>query len=369
VPGHWPLACWWLAAWLVSECWGSLLPRCAADRTTSGGRPAPPRRRVMRVLEAVELALLLVSTAAVPVPYGANFPPFGTWSAVQLFACDPTNANQTARLQKQQLAVGGSCLSVGHNSFGQDGQPIRESSCSEQDANQAQGRGQPQHWTYNTTDATIRPDAYPWICLHASAGQPMAPLMQKTCHSVAPKGATYDTRDQWDLVPMPRGGHRLRSRANNTLCADSKSVLPPFVCGGEHVFCDATKPIASRIRDLIGRLDLGEKTLLLSGSSPGVARLGLYPLRGGDELHGAGGCGAAAPGSSGCGTSFPHALALAATFNRSLWRMVGDAISTENRALHNQGKCPMLNPWDPDINLVRDPVRCDRAHAHTYGCG
>jgi hypothetical protein len=56
--------------------------------------------------------------------------------------------------------------------------------------------------------------------------------------------------------------------------------------------------------------------------------------------------------------------------------MVGDAISTETRGLVNQGQMGMLNPWDPDINLVRDPrwgrnVRdrtgraCAYAHATT----
>ena len=103
------------------------------------------------------------------------------------------------------------------------------------------------------------------------------------------------------------------------------------------------------------RMDLGEKTMVLNGDNPGVPRLGIPALAGGDELHGAGGCGAMHGNNTGCGTSFPHALALAATFNRSLWRQVGDAISTENRALTNQGLSGMLNPWDPDINLVRDP--------------
>lgn len=40
--------------------------------------------------------------------------------------------------------------------------------------------------------------------------------------------------------------------------------------------------------------------------------------------------------STGCPTSFPHALLMSASFNRSLWTAVGTAISTEDRALHNQ---------------------------------
>ena len=325
---------------------------------------------------------------SLPVPYSANFPAFGTWSAVQLFPCDSANKNQTAVYSGAAagatatgatgtagsgsgagtsgdvdsvaaggvLSVGGQCLAVNFNAFGQDGQNIGGGGCPGGDPEQPYKPQQ--HWSYNATDATFRSAAYPRVCLHASAARPMAPLIQKTCHSVAPKrkGGTasgYDPRDQWDLLPSGV----LRSRANASLCADHRSSLPPFTCSGQP-FCDAAKPAPSRIQDLISRLDLGEKTLLLSGNSPGVARLGILPMAGGDELHGAGACGAASSAeSSGCGTSFPHALCLAASFNRSLWRQVGDAISTENRALVNQGVLGMLNPWDPDLNLVRDP-RC-----------
>ncbi len=45
---------------------------------------------------------------------------------------------------------------------------------------------------------------------------------------------------------------------------------------------------------------------------------------------------------------------LASTFNRTLWQLVGAAISTEARALHNQ-KLAGLAFWAPDINLFRDP--------------
>ena len=65
-----------------------------------------------------------------------------------------------------------------------------------------------------------------------------------------------------------------------------------------------------------------------------------------------------------CPTSFPHAQLLAASFNRSLWRAVGDAISDEARAWYNvymSGDSPSLSggPNDalsffaPDINLCR----------------
>jgi beta-D-xylosidase 4 len=43
------------------------------------------------------------------------------------------------------------------------------------------------------------------------------------------------------------------------------------------------------------------------------------------------------------------------TFNRSLFGMIGDVISTEARAAWNVGKLSALWLWAPDINLFRDP--------------
>ena len=299
-----------------------------------------------------------------PVPYMQNYPSFGTWSGAQLFPCAAIYAardtlesvhqytalaeNQSATFNASsgELVLSGSCLSANTNSFGQDGQKIGRTGCAKPgDTNP----DDTQLWLFNETDYTLRSRAYRNICLHASAVRPMAPVIQKTCHSVASSASSADARDQWQLGPTGT----IHSRANNSLCLDYGSALPPLVCSGE-VFCDPAKPATARIRDLVARMDLGEKTIVLNGDNPGVPRLGVPPFTGGDSLHGVGGCGAASDStSSGCGTSFPHALALAASFNRTLWRMVGDAISTETRGLVNQGKTGMLNPWDPDINLVR----------------
>lgn len=336
------------------------------------------------MMPAVAALLLLAPLAgssseqapSYPVPFIQNFPAFGTWSGAQLFPCPDGTApggNQSASFNASsgELAVGGSCLGVNDNSFGQDGQTIGRGNCAK--PGDPVGPDADKHlWHWNGTDDSLRSKAYPTICLHASAARPMAPIIQKTCHSVASSATGVDPRDQWQLGQ----GGTIRSRANSSLCLDFGSALPPFVCGGE-TFCDPAQPSAARIKDLVARMDIGEKTLVLNGDNPGVPRLGVPPLTGGDSLHGVGGCGAASDStSSGCGTSFPHALALAASFNRSLWRMVGDAISTETRGLVNQGQMGMLNPWDPDINLVRDPrwgrnVRdrtgraCAYAHATT----
>ena len=300
------------------------------------------------MMAAMPLGLLAAAAdpegGGFPLPFMSNFPPFGSWSTAQLFPCEAGSANQTAAFNASSglLSLKGSCLGVSDYSFGQDGQTIGAGGCDPEQADDMH------RWSHNATDRTLRSVAYPTICLHAATARPMAPLIQKTCHSVVANGS-YDPRDQWDLGAEGA----IRSVANASLCVDGGSALPPFVCTGQ-AFCDSSQPAAARVKDLISRMDLGEKTLVLNGDNPGVPRLGVPPFSGGDSLHGVGGCGASSGnGSTGCGTSFPHALALAATFNRTLWRMVGDAIGTEGRGLVNQGLSGMLNPWDPDINLVR----------------
>ena len=287
-----------------------------------------------------------------PLPFTSNFPAFGSW-AEQLFPCDASSPNQTASFDASTglLSLAGNCLGVGGGySFGQDGNMISVGGCPQKGATAPAPASQ--RWAHNSTDSTFRSAAHPSICLHASAAQPMASVIQKTCHSVAGRQQAHDPRDQWDIHAATG---RISSRANSSLCLDHHSALPPFVCSGE-TFCNASKPTSQRVADLVSRMDLGEKTIVLNGDNPGVPRLGIPPMVGGDELHGVGGCGAVHGNNTGCGTSFPHALALAATFNRTLWRQVGDAISTENRALTNQGLTGMLNPWDPDINVGSPPL-------------
>ena len=53
-----------------------------------------------------------------------------------------------------------------------------------------------------------------------------------------------------------------------------------------------------------------------------------------------------------CFTSFPCSSASAASFNRTLWRAIGGAISTEFRALANTGHA-FLSVFAPNINIFR----------------
>jgi beta-glucosidase-like glycosyl hydrolase len=63
--------------------------------------------------------------------------------------------------------------------------------------------------------------------------------------------------------------------------------------------------------------------------------------------------------STGCPTSFPQVISVGATWNRSLWSAVGQAVSDETRGLYAQGSAigweGGLFLWAPNINPFRDP--------------
>jgi beta-glucosidase-like glycosyl hydrolase len=120
-------------------------------------------------------------------------------------------------------------------------------------------------------------------------------------------------------------------------------------------YCNSALSPQERAKDLVARMTIADKASNLQNGNPGVPRLGVPPLPFSEALHGVvSGCGTAATGSTGCPTSFPHLTVLGSTFNRTLWQAVGGVISTEARALHNQGVTGLAF-WAPDINLFRDP--------------
>eukprot|EP00117_Sycon_ciliatum_P036732 scpid79446/ scgid27609/ Probable exo-1,4-beta-xylosidase bxlB; 1,4-beta-D-xylan xylohydrolase bxlB; Beta-xylosidase bxlB; Xylobiase bxlB; Probable exo-1,4-beta-xylosidase bxlB; 1,4-beta-D-xylan xylohydrolase bxlB; Beta-xylosidase bxlB; Xylobiase bxlB len=144
---------------------------------------------------------------------------------------------------------------------------------------------------------------------------------------------------------------------NSDLCIDAGTMVNCSIAPySAYAYCDPSNDVDTRVEDLLSRMQLGEKTQMLQNNNPGVPRLGVPHLRFSECLHGVlSGCGSASgPDSTGCPTSFPHALGLGATFNRSLWSMAGHTVSTEARALNNQGVTGLAF-WAPDINLFRDP--------------
>nr|CAB3468086.1 unnamed protein product [Digitaria exilis] len=134
-------------------------------------------------------------------------------------------------------------------------------------------------------------------------------------------------------------------------------------------YCDASLPYADRVRDLIGWMTVEEKVGNLGDVSRGAPRVGLPPYKWWSEaLHGISSTGPSTlfdslrsrPGNhSGRatvnnGTVFANVINTAASFNETLWKSIGQAVSTEARAMYNLGKGG-LTYWSPNINVVRDP--------------
>ncbi|KAK1274791.1 putative beta-D-xylosidase 5 [Acorus gramineus] len=122
-------------------------------------------------------------------------------------------------------------------------------------------------------------------------------------------------------------------------------------------YCDKSLPYHVRAKDLIDSMTLQEKAIQLGNKAYGVPRLGLPPYEWWSEaLHGVSSTGpgtwfnSTVPGA----TSFPTVILSTASFNESLWKTIGQAVSTEARAMHNLGMAG-LTFWSPNVNVVRDP--------------
>jgi beta-glucosidase len=130
-------------------------------------------------------------------------------------------------------------------------------------------------------------------------------------------------------------------------------------------FRDPSLPLEKRIKDLISRLSLQEKTAQMLHEAPPIERLGIPAFSWWNEgLHGV--------ARAGLATVFPQAIGMAASFDPKLLERVADAISTEMRAKFEvfsrrdvRGRYCGLTFWTPNINIFRDP-RWGRGQ-ETYG--
>ncbi|WP_151481621.1 glycoside hydrolase family 3 C-terminal domain-containing protein [Streptomyces albicerus] len=114
-------------------------------------------------------------------------------------------------------------------------------------------------------------------------------------------------------------------------------------------FRESQLPFAKRIDDLLSRLTLEERVAMLHQFGPAVERLGVAAFRTGQEaLHGVAWMGPA--------TVFPQAVGLGATWNDELVRRIGEAVSTEIRAMRSRDDRIGLNVWAPTVNLLRHPL-------------
>jgi beta-glucosidase len=138
---------------------------------------------------------------------------------------------------------------------------------------------------------------------------------------------------------------------------------------GPALWLDPSQPMAVRVKDLISRMSLAEKTRQMGNTAPAIHRTGL-DLPGYDywseALHGV--------ANTRDVTVFPQAIANGATWDPDMVKQMGHIIGIEGRAKNNDnrarnnGNSPRfggLNFWSPNINLFRDP-RWGRGQ-ETYG--
>jgi beta-glucosidase len=121
-----------------------------------------------------------------------------------------------------------------------------------------------------------------------------------------------------------------------------------------------------RAKDLIGRLTLSEKAVLMMDISEEIPRLGIKRFNWWSEaLHGL-------ANNNGV-TVFPQPIGMAASFDDALVYRIFNAVSDETRAKYNEAKLTGqqyrrflgLSVWTPNINIFRDP-RWGRGQ-ETYG--
>jgi beta-glucosidase len=129
---------------------------------------------------------------------------------------------------------------------------------------------------------------------------------------------------------------------------------------------NANLSFEERAKDLISRLTLEEKALLMQDQSPAIARLGIKKFNWWSEaLHGL--------ANNDSVTVFPEPIGMAASFDDALVYKIFNAASDEVRAKYNQAmqrgrenrRFLSLSVWTPNINIFRDP-RWGRGQ-ETYG--
>ena len=123
-------------------------------------------------------------------------------------------------------------------------------------------------------------------------------------------------------------------------------------------FCDHTLPLDARLDDLIGRVEVDEIALELTArQSEPLDRIGVPSYYWGtNAIHGMQNvqCLPAAHGGK-CPTSFAAPVTLAAAFNMSLVKDMGNVIGRELRGYYNAKIHNSLDTWSPTININRDP--------------
>ncbi|KAL6876339.1 hypothetical protein ACP4OV_012911 [Aristida adscensionis] len=189
------------------------------------------------------------------------------------------------------------------------------------------------------------------------------------CLSIAPDAAASRTTIAAAASAPANGSSSGSGRGYYSKVCDEERFAELGLRMAAFRYCDASLSYADRVHDLIGRMTVEEKVGNLGDVSRGAPRLGLPPYKWWSEaLHGLSDTGpttlfdplsSKASNHSGRAavynaTVFANVINSAASFNESLWKSIGQAVSTEARAMYNLGKGG-LTYWSPNINVLRDP--------------
>ena len=143
-------------------------------------------------------------------------------------------------------------------------------------------------------------------------------------------------------------------------------VLASTLWGQQYPFQNPALTSEERAKDLISRLTLDEKAMLMCDVSQAIPRLGIMTFNWWSEaLHGL--------ANNDSVTVFPQPVGMAASFDDELVYRIFSAVSDETRAKYNQAKQRgqenrrflSLSVWTPNVNIFRDP-RWGRGQ-ETYG--
>lgn len=148
------------------------------------------------------------------------------------------------------------------------------------------------------------------------------------------------------------------------LAALSAAVLS-FAQTSAFPYQDASLSPEERAKDLLGRLSVEQKIMLMDYDSPEIPEFGIRKYNWWNEaLHGS--------ARNGLATVFPQSIGMAASWNDELLEQVFDVASTEQRIKFNIARdgdgtrrYHGLTVWTPNINIFRDP-RWGRGQ-ETYG--
>ncbi len=151
-----------------------------------------------------------------------------------------------------------------------------------------------------------------------------------------------------------------------TLLLSVCMVVTVLLSAQQYPFQNPNLSSEERARDLISRLTLEEKALLMCDQSDAIPRLGIKKFNWWSEaLHGY--------ANNDNVTVFPEPIGMAASFNDKLVFDIFNAVSDEARAKYNQWiqngnenkRFLSLSVWTPNVNIFRDP-RWGRGQ-ETYG--